>query len=379
MIIVSISIQNHNASICILKDEEILLLLQEERVSRIKNDSSSPFKMLNHIKNYTNVIDYLCLTNMREFEKEMICDFLNLNRIKVLNTIFEGSNNHHLYHASSSFYGSGFEEAACLVIDGWGSAYDDKKNNFFSVETTSIYHANYPNEFAPIYKNLWYVPNIDTPDQNFISDFEKQFDYDITLSHHLDIGVMYGTITDHIGYSVIGGQGKTMGLSSYGKPNKNIPNMLCDDSDLSNMNLFLSNRSLNTKLYPYLKDMDFQKKADLAYSIQKSLEKIFLERINYTIEKTNCKNIVFSGGCALNVVGNSKIKTKFPKINFYIDPIANDACQSFGAAKFYYHKITNSTKIKKLDTVHLGIDYNVIENKHKIKTIVNRYNSINYN
>ena len=82
MIIVSISIQNHNASICILKDEEILLLLQEERVSRIKNDSSSPFKMLNHIKNYTNVIDYLCLTNMREFEKEMICDFLNLNRIK---------------------------------------------------------------------------------------------------------------------------------------------------------------------------------------------------------------------------------------------------------------------------------------------------------
>jgi predicted NodU family carbamoyl transferase len=103
------------------------------------------------------------------------------------------------------------------------------------------------------------------------------------------------------------------------KSNKNIPNILCENSMLSNMNLFLSNRSLNTTLFPYLKNMNFQKKADLAYSVQQSLEKIFLERIDYTIKKTNCKNIVFSGGCALNVVGNSKIKKNFPKIKFYVD------------------------------------------------------------
>ena len=57
MIIVAISIQNHNASICILENEKILLLLQEERVSRIKNDSSIPFKMLNYISMYTKYID----------------------------------------------------------------------------------------------------------------------------------------------------------------------------------------------------------------------------------------------------------------------------------------------------------------------------------
>lgn len=376
MIIVSISTQRHNASICILKDKEILLLLQEERVSRIKNDSSSPFEMLNHIQDYTKVIDYLCLCNMGEDEKKIICDFLDFNQIKVHNIIFEGSNNHHLYHASSAFYGSGFEESACLVIDGWGGVFGDMKNNLFSVETTSIYYTNYPNDFTPIYKNLWYIPNINTPDHHFISNFEKQFDYEVTLSPHLDIGAMYGTITNHLGYSVIGGQGKTMGLSSYGKPNKNIPSILYEDSILSNMNLFLSNRSLNTASFPYLKDMDFQKKADLAYSTQQALEKTFLERIDYTIQKTNCKNIVFSGGCALNVVGNSKIRKNFPKIKFYVDPIANDACQSFGAAKFYYHKLTNSTEISKLDNLYLGVNHNV--EKNKIKSVMNRYNMMKY-
>jgi carbamoyltransferase len=379
MIIVSISIQNHNASICILEDKTILLLLQEERVSRIKNDSSFPLKMLDYISTYTKVIDYLCLANMGEEEKDLIYNFLDFNNIKVCNTIFDPNNNHHLYHASSAFYSSGFEESACLVIDGWGSMFNDIENKIFSMETTSIYYANYPNNFTPIYKNLWYIPNINTPDQYFINNFEKKFNYSVNLNHHLDIGVMYGTVTSHLGYSRIGGQGKTMGLSSYGKPNKNIPNMLCENSILSNMNLFSANRTLNTKLFSYLNNMNFEKKADLAYSVQRSLEKIFLERIDYTIEKTKCKNIVFSGGCALNVVGNSKIKKNFPKINFYVDSIANDACQSFGAAKFYYHKITNSIEISKLENLYLGANYNIEKNKNQIKSIMNKYNLINYN
>ena len=66
MIIVAISIQNHNASICILENEKILLLLQEERASRIKNDASMPFKMLNYISIYTKYIDYLCIANINE-------------------------------------------------------------------------------------------------------------------------------------------------------------------------------------------------------------------------------------------------------------------------------------------------------------------------
>ena len=373
MIIVSISIQNHNASICILENEKILLLLQEERVSRIKNDSSLPFKMLNYISMYTKYIDYLCLANISEGEKNLIYEFLDSNQIKVHNNIID-YDNHHLYHASSAFYGSGYKESACLVIDGWGSSFNDIENKLVSVETTSLYYANYPNNFNPIYKNLWYSPDVNKANQDFIDYFEELFNYDVDLNSHLDIGVMYGTITEHLGYSCVGGQGKTMGLFSYGIPNKEIPNILCENSILSNMNLFRANRSLNTKLFPYLKDMDFQKKADLAYALQKALEKVFLERIDYTIEKTKCCSIVFSGGCALNVVGNSQIRKNFPKIKFYVDPIANDASQSFGVAKFNYHKLTNNINPSKLDNMYLGADYDIAKNKNAIKKIVNQYN-----
>jgi len=379
MIIVAISIQNHNASICILENEKILLLLQEERVSRIKNDSSMPFKMLNYILMYTKYIDYLCLANIKkEEEKNLIYEFLDFNQIKVHNNIID-YNNHHLYHASSAFYTSGYEESACLIIDGWGSHFNDIENKLFSVDTTSLYYANYPNNFTPVYKNLWYSPNVNENNQDFIDHFEELFNYDVDLNSHLDIGVMYGTITKHLGYSCVGGQGKTMGLFSYGIPNKEIPNILCENSILANMNLFRANRSLNTKLFPYLKDMDFQKKADLAYALQKALEKVFLERIDYTIEKTKCCNIVFSGGCALNVVGNSEIRKNFPKIKFYVDPIANDACQSFGAAKFYYHKLINNTNPSKLNNLYLGADYDIAKNKNTIKKIVNQYNMNNMN
>ena len=373
MIIVSISIQNHNASICILENEKILLLLQEERVSRIKNDSSLPFKMLNYISMYTKYIDYLCLANISEGEKNLIYEFLDSNQIKVHNNIID-YDNHHLYHASSAFYGSGYKESACLVIDGWGSSFNDIENKLVSVETTSLYYANYPNNFNPIYKNLWYSPDVNKANQDFIDYFDELFNYDVDLNSHLDIGVMYGTITEHLGYSCVGGQGKTMGLFSYGIPNKEIPNILCENSILANMNLFRANRSLNTKLFPYLKDMDFQKKADLAYALQKALEKVFLERIDYTIEKTKCCSIVFSGGCALNVVGNSQIRKNFPKIKFYVDPIANDASQSFGVAKFNYHKLTNNINPSKLDNMYLGADYDIAKNKNAIKKIVNQYN-----
>lgn len=380
MIIVSISIQGHDASTCILKNGEVILFLQEERASRIKHDSSSPFKMLEYVLKYVKYIDYLCLANIEEKEEETIKEFFDLNKIKVYNTILD-NHNHHLYHASSAFYGSGYEESACLVIDGWGKLFynvDEKNNELFATETTSIYYARYPNDFDTIYKNLWYNPSVSGPTQDFIDSFEKEFDYEVDLNNHLDIGVMYGSVTEHIGYSCDGDQGKTMGLSSYGTENKEIPNILNENSVASNMNLFRANRSLNKKLFPYLKNMDFQKKADLSYALQKSLEKVFLHRIEYTIEKTNCSSIVFSGGCALNVVGNSKIKENFPKIKFYVDPVANDACQSFGVAKYHYHRLTKSSNKIKLDSIYLGPDHDIITNKGLIKKTVNKYNTINF-
>lgn len=368
MITVSIAVQFHSASICILNKSDVVFFLQEERVSRVKYDSSLPLKCVEYIKKYTKNIDNLCLINVTEDQKNNIINDINTKNINFNNLIVTDIN-HHLYHAASSFYMSGFDEAACIVIDGAGSSFELLENQLIAVETTSIYHAKYPSEFNTIFKNLFYGCNL--VDEFEEEEVEKLFDYDTCLSSHLDVGMMYGTVSNHLGFS-FKGQGKTMGLYSYGKQNPNMPEMLCKDTLISNSNLFKNNRQLNTKIYPQLKiKNDFQFNADLCFELQKSLEKIFLDRVSYAVKKTKCKNLVFSGGCALNIVGNSLIKEKFPEVNFFVDPIAEDASQSFGAAKFHYHQISGDTKKNKLNTLYLGHDYKI--NKEKIISEIKKY------
>ena len=67
-----------------------------------------------------------------------------------------------------------------------------------------------------------------------------------------------------------------------------------EDSILCNKNLFSQSRILNEDCYPMLKTVNdsIQKKANLSYSIQKALEKVFIERVKFIDENYKCKNIV---------------------------------------------------------------------------------------
>ena len=360
---VAISLCNHNSSVCILENANVKLLVQEERITRKKNDSTCSTKFLNFICSQVNKIDNLVLVNFSDNEKiNHVLNYFNYKFIKYNNVIVD-NNNHHLYHAASAFYSSGFDEAICLVIDGWGSSYPI--SNFSNgTETTSIFDFKYPAENTNLYKNITYDPNRNEVIQTDL--FETQFDYDVNLTHHMDIGVMYGTISKEIGFGRLDG-GKTMGLSSYGKESNQIPPLLING--IANMNFFKSDRTINKKLFKQLYTLDFKLKADLSFSVQKCLEEVFIQRIKYIKTKTNCKNIVFSGGCSLNILGNSLIKKEFPEINFYVDPIANDACQSYGAAKYYYHKLTSDYTNEKFNNLYFGPKYN----KEKQKEVIYEY------
>ena len=104
-------------------------------------------------------------------------------------------------------------------------------------------------------------------------------------------------------------------------------------------------------------------------------------RIEQALELiADSNNIVFSGGCALNICANSVVQEEYPNINFYVDPIAGDACQSFGAAKIFHHERTQSTDIKPLKSIYQGIHQppNSILKK-QIELEVARQNNLSYN
>lgn len=356
MITAAISLANHNASITILKNNKIDLFIQEERLNRKKHSALLDPLLVKILKKYVK-INHLVLCNFHN--QDQINNFL-----KLLNNVEEiiiDIKNHHLFHACSAFYLSGFKQATSLVIDGWGSQININNNIFH--ETTSVYSCSYPNEVIPLYKKVTY----DTIrnhycDTNLLENNFKEFELDI--SHRLDIGVMYGSSSDYLGFHRLDG-GKTMGLSSYGKKSKDIPDILYNDE--ANMNVFKNDRTLDIKNNPQLKNNSFKYKANYAFALQKALEKIFIKNIKYVLNKTNTKNIVFSGGCALNILGNSVIKNFFKHVNLFIDPIANDASQSLGAALYHYYNKTKDTRQFKFNTIYLGPKYRNSEIKKNIK------------
>jgi predicted NodU family carbamoyl transferase len=134
-ITVSISLANHNASICILKNNKIDLFIQIERLNRKKHSAELNIDAFNIIKKHVNYIDDLILVNFFD-ESKINLTIETLNKIVKLNDIIVDDDNHHLYHAASAFYLSGFKKATCLVIDGWGTLLNI--DNFYGSETSGV-------------------------------------------------------------------------------------------------------------------------------------------------------------------------------------------------------------------------------------------------
>ena len=365
MITVAIWVGGHDGSITILENEKLLAFLPEERFSKKKYDSSIPFISLQKILKFTNKIDNLIIAGTEE-------DILILNHLKKLNIHFKTyhktpQSSHHINHASSGFFGSGFKDALCLTIDSFGGSNLIPNTNQKSVDTTNYYYVKNPHTFKLLYSNRYYNPSLFTPyPKEYISNDN------IDLNYNLDIGMMYGSVCHFLGWSNLEA-GKLMGLSSYGSPNKDIPEILFKDTLYANMNLFNSSYNLNYPFISILKEAKSNPNSniakDLAYLTQNALEYVIYNRINQALQKHPTNNIVISGGCSLNVVNNYKLKKLFPKINFYMDPLGSDLGQSYGIAKYYYYQITKSTKLEPLQNLYHGPRYS----KKSLLNLIKKY------
>ena len=149
----------HNASVCLLKNGELIFFIEEERLSRNKHDSH-PFLAIDEIFKYTDRLDNLAVSNNTRYPDDInpfIIYCFKKNLIKHYEQVFflHGEKiEHHLYHASNAFYASGFEESICVVVDALGS-YKNLSNNAHGWEIESVYHASYPHRFKPVFKRLF--------------------------------------------------------------------------------------------------------------------------------------------------------------------------------------------------------------------------------
>lgn len=244
---------------------------------------------------------------------------------------------HHLAHASSAYHLSGFKEkTAILGVDGRG----EYASTFFGY-----------GENGQIHK----IKEFYEPDS---------------------IGGMYGAITEFLGFEMLDGEFKVMGMAPYGDPSR------FDFSRLIKRwpgGFKVDNRLVNTVGLRRYKDdnkgyffgqglVDWLGKKrdgdeiddpyiDYAAAVQALLEKVVPELVDYYLGDVlrETGKLAYAGGVALNVKLNQKLIGR-PDVNeLFVQPASGDAGTAVGAATFV--AAAENQSIEAQQHVYLGPSY----------------------
>ena len=346
MYILGISCFYHDSAACLIKDGEVLAAVEEERFTRKKHTSDFPQQSIKYCLDTAGIkvddLDYvgfyelperkfnrLINTHIHYFPKtfDQFVPFLSLwmmRNLRMENYIreqmgFKGKLvfvDHHLAHAAAAFLPSGFDKAAVLTIDGVG-------------EWTTTAAGIGEGGKVEITKEIRF------PDS---------------------LGLLYSTITSYLGFKVNNGEGKVMGLASYGKPifRKEFSELIDVKDDGSfrlNLDYFKFHYGLemfNDKfdnLFKCRREPESeikQEHEDLAATLQDVLEEVILKMAVNIHKETGLSKLCIGGGVGLNSVTNGRIIRETPFKDIFIQPAASDAGSSLGCALYIYHCILNN-------------------------------------
>lgn len=402
MYILGISCFYHESASALIKDGKIIAASTEERFSRKKHDSEFPTLAIEFCLKSAKIsfddLDFIVFYEKpfwkfhrilmsslstypfspRLFAKAMIT-WLS-DKLWVRSIIAEKTGvaknkilfvPHHISHAASAYFPSGFQEAAVLTFDGVGE---------------------------------WSTITYGTGKENRLKILKE-----MKFPHSL--GLLYSTFTAHLGFEVNDGEYKVMGMAPYGKPIyldkvKKLVKLNKDGSLSLKIEYFSfqksTNKSYSSKFVelfgpPRPPDLHFfiktspypsyfgdkpenyqelcninQKYADIAASIQKFTEEVILKLAAHVHSQTKQENLCIAGGVGLNSVANGVLLRKGPYKRIFVQPAAGDDGGSLGAALYVYHTLLGKKKRDTQITSYFGASFteNEIEKflkKNKIK------------
>lgn len=110
-------------------------------------------------------------------------------------------------------------------------------------------------------------------------------------------------------------------------------------------------------------DEEWKQYLHKASSLQRETERELIDTVKKYVNETGVKNVVLTGGYALNCVANYKLKQELPDIKIFVDPICSDMGISIGQAFSYMKR-----RPRRIKNVYLGLEeqeYNLTSLKHK--------------
>lgn len=342
----------HDSSCCLIEDGQIVRFAQEERYNRLKVATTSVYQCVNYcLGEYKpSDIDMVCMVahiaSVVEKDWWALLDQDNILFLPLyMKNKFPSFKNHvvldhHKCHASGGYYTSGFNDALIITFDGIGR------------DTTDSVYIGEGNEIKCLYENKITIT-------------------DGIWGNPKSLGWFYAMITEALGWQMSEGEGKTMGLASYGNPEV-IP------KDLIEENMFniggIGHYVIDGRIHRHMINSKFYKQlaeeygdANLAASAQQVLEEHVIKQINEWLEKTKKRNLVVSGGVFMNVKLNQKIRESCDIDGFYPFPLSADYGCSIGSAMcYYYNELKKEYKPERLKHLYYGDEFS---NEYILKII----------
>lgn len=343
--VLGVSSGYHDAAAALVVDGVVVAAIQEERLSRIKNDPALPVQAMRaclaqggldagaldrvvfYEDPYAKLERVLTTTlanaprSLRQFPRAMaaqlggkiwivdqLADALDLPRAKVACVA------HHRAHAASAFFLSPYPEAAVLTVDGVGESV-----------STGLWHGR-----AAALESL------------------------AELHYPHSLGLLYAAFTAYLGFEVNEGEYKVMGLAAYGAPRfedalRQVIQLEADgsftlalryfgylaDPDLGfgpALEALLGPRRTPYRPWDLAGSEDDRRYADIAASLQRVTEDALLGLARAARARTGCDALCLAGGVALNAVANARLARASGFARIFVQPAAGDAGGALGAA-----------------------------------------------
>jgi len=374
MFILGINAYHAGASACLIEDGQLVAAVEEERFRRIKYCAGFPIEAIKYCLGKAGITAYdldhigisrdpnanlykkVLFTLRRRPTLDYIKDRLSsMAEVKDAKTEFcnslgidpkafkAGYHNveHHRAHLASAFYVSPFQEAALLSVDGFGDFVSTMTGRGSGTKIEVLDTVNFPHS----------------------------------------LGTFFTAVTQWLGFTNFGDEGKVQGLAAYGQP------------------IFLDDLRKIVRLKPsgrFTLDLDYfvhwsegiawtweeaspamgtvySKKfvdkfgpprpshgeitphyANMAASAQAMLEEAEFHLVRHLHRATGLKALCMAGGVALNSTFNGRVLPETPFEDIFVQPAASDAGTALGVAYYIYHQILGKPRRFVMDQAYTG-------------------------
>jgi carbamoyltransferase len=323
---------SHDSAACLVKDGAIVAMAEEERFVRIKRAYRLPpvraaLYCLQEGDIDISDVDIIAASWNPELDKETpwitgaLKDFLT-------HEAFRGKKlppvvyvDHHQSHAASSFYTSGFDEAAILVVDGQGESVSTTIAHGKDCQITTIGTFDAAQSIGGFYDAVSRYVGLGNDSAGKLMGLAPYgipvYEFDkiryTADGYFMDVERPVG-LPPGLWYTRIRSEWESWLANTFGPPNR------------------VSLRS-DTKSGGIKRELSLERRfKDIAASAQRSLEELLLHLVRVAVRVTGNRNLVLSGGVALNCSANGRIRQSGMVDDIYIFPAAHDAGGALGAA-----------------------------------------------